>query len=82
MDCAIHLFRNPVEFSDKDQASVVIILATEDQENHLKILRDIMTVFERDETVDELLEKTSPLGILETIERILDDKRRESIEEV
>lgn len=71
LDCSIHLFKRPVAFSEKEQANVVIILAAEDQESHLKILRDIMALFEKDETVDELLKMDSPREILAYFERTL-----------
>lgn len=75
MDCSLHLFRNPVEFSEINRASVVIVLATEDNESHMAILRDIVTIFEQDQVVNQLLEKTSSQEILELLQNVLDDKR-------
>lgn len=74
MDCAIHVFRDAVEFSEKDFANIVIMLAAEDQESHLKILRDIMTIFENDEIVDEIVEKTSSKEVLEFFKEIINNK--------
>ncbi|MFQ9514794.1 MAG: BglG family transcription antiterminator [Eubacterium sp.] len=77
MDCALHLFCNPVTFSENNQASIVIILAAEDNESHITILRDIMTIFEQDQVVDQLLEKTSPQEILTLFKNILEHKKEE-----
>ncbi|MGB8451352.1 MAG: BglG family transcription antiterminator [Anaerocolumna sp.] len=77
LDCSMHVFRNPVEFSEKDKANVVIVLAAKDQESHLKILHDIMTIFEEDETLDALLEKNNSYEILKYFQKILDHKRKE-----
>lgn len=77
MDCSIHLFQNPVEFSEKNRANVVILLAAENQESHLRMLRDIMTVFEKDETVDEMLQKVSAGEILEFMQQLLEEKETE-----
>lgn len=71
LDCSVHLFKRPVAFSEKEHANVVIVLAAEDQESHLKILRDIMTLFEEDKAVDVLLEMDSPQQILTYFERRL-----------
>ena len=71
LDCSIHLFKKPVAFSEKDHANVVIVLAAEDQESHMKVLRDIMTLFEKDEAVDELTGMDTPQEILAYFERRL-----------
>lgn len=68
LDCAIHIFKRPVFFSEKEFANVIVFLAAEDQESHLKILRDIMTLFEKDETVDILLEMHKPIEVLKYFE--------------
>lgn len=71
LDCSVHLFKKPVAFSEKERANVVIILAAEDQESHLKILRDIMTLFEEDMAVDEMLQMNTSQEILAYFEKIL-----------
>ena len=71
MDCTIHFFEKPVVFSEKDQAAVVILLAAEDQESHLKVLRDLMTIFAKEENVDLLMEQQSPTAVLAMMKQIL-----------
>lgn len=75
LDCAIHFFRNSVEFSDKDKASVVIVLAAEDHESHLKVLRDIIAIFENDEFVDEFLQCNSSAEIICKFKCLLEEKQ-------
>ena len=50
---------------------MVIVLAAEDQESHMKVLRDIMTLFEKDKAVDELTGMDTPQEILAYFERRL-----------
>ncbi len=75
LDCAIHFFKQPIKFSETDKASVVIVLAAEDQESHLKILHDIMTIFEDDEVIEEILALKSVEDILKLFKKILDQKQ-------
>jgi mannitol/fructose-specific phosphotransferase system IIA component (Ntr-type) len=77
LDCAIHLFKHPVAFSETDKASVVVMLAAEDQESHLKILHDIMTIFEEDEIIDNLLAYQHVEEIIKAFEKILDQRKSE-----
>ena len=77
LDCAIHFFKQPIEFSETDKASVVVVLAAEDQESHLKILHDIMTIFEDDEVIEEILALKSVEDILKLFEKILDQKQND-----
>lgn len=75
MDCSIHFFREPVEFSPKDKANAVIMFAAENQESHLKILRDIMTVFEEDAIIERFLEKQEPEELLQLLREILEESQ-------
>lgn len=77
LDCAIHFFKHPVAFSETDKASVVVMLAAEDQESHLKILHDIMTIFEEDEIIDNLLAFQHVEEIIKAFEKILDQRKSE-----
>lgn len=63
LDVSMTIFSRPVKFSEFQSAKIIITLAAEDQEKHLRILKDIMTVFEEPSHVDELAE-------LETVEEI------------
>lgn len=49
LDVSLMAFQVPVIFSDHHKASLIITLAAEDQESHLKILRDIIDVFAEEE---------------------------------
>lgn len=42
LDLSLAVFREPVVYSELRQAKVVMVLAAEDQEKHLKILQDIL----------------------------------------
>lgn len=71
LDCSLHIFKTPVEFSENDKANVVILLAAEDQESHLKILSDIVTVFSEESKVDEILQLKEAVDIRGYLEQQL-----------
>lgn len=48
------VFKTPVAFSGSQNARIIFVLAAEDQEKHLKILRDIMKITEVFSRVEEL----------------------------
>lgn len=76
LDCAIHFFRQAVAFSETDHAKVVVMLAAEDQESHLKILYDIMTIFEEEADLEDLLKSETPQEIIQKFKAILATKKR------
>lgn len=59
------VFKTPVAFSGSQNARIIFVLAAEDQEKHLKILRDIMKITEVFSRVEELEKK-------ETVDEALD----------
>lgn len=72
LDVSMTVFRNPIRFSEFQQASVVITLATEDQEKHLHILKDIMTIFEEDSNgIEEIQKRSSVEEMLQYMEEVL-----------
>ena len=54
LDFSIAVFKKPVFFSEYRKAKLVLMLAAEDQEKHLHILQDILTLLEQPETVDRM----------------------------
>lgn len=56
LDISLHIFKNSVEYSDFHKANIVIVLATKDQESHLKLLKDIVTIFSIQTRIDDLLQ--------------------------
>lgn len=54
LDFSIAVFKKPVVFSEYRRAKLVLMLAAEDQEKHLHILQDVLTLISEPETVDRL----------------------------
>lgn len=71
---SLHLYQEPVEFSDFYRASVILILAAVDQESHLKILKDILNVFTIEARVDDLVRKKDPEEVLGYIRGVLENE--------
>lgn len=71
LDVCMTVFKNPVKFSQFHDAKMIITLAIEDQEKHLKILKDIMSIFSEESAVAEVAEFGTEEAILQYIEGIL-----------
>ena len=64
LDVSLHIFKKSIAFSDFHRANIIIMLAAEDQESHLKILRDILTVFSIQTKIDDILQLETPEEVL------------------
>ena len=71
LDVSVTMFKEPVAFSEKQQASVIITLAVIDQESHLNILKDIMTVFSIDERVKAIVDFDTAEKVFEYMKKII-----------
>lgn len=63
LDISMSLFSEPVSFSEFHSANVILVMAAEDQEKHLKILKDIMTVFSEKTNIEKLLTLKDPESV-------------------
>ncbi|MBC5688898.1 PRD domain-containing protein [Mediterraneibacter sp. NSJ-55] len=64
LDVSLHIFKKNIAFSDFHRANIIIMLAAEDQESHLKILRDILAVFSIQTKIDDILQLETPEEVL------------------
>lgn len=71
LDLALTVFREPVKFTETRHARLVILLAAEDQEKHLKILQDILVLVSDPASVERLSGCTEPVELLACIGRLL-----------
>lgn len=70
-DVSLAIFRAPVAFMNNKRARFLFVLAAEDQEKHLNILKDIFRLVERQENLDKLSECGSREEVLELIGHVL-----------
>lgn len=54
MGISMTIFKEPVIFSEHQRARIILTLAVEDQEKHLRILKDIMNIFEDGAQVEKI----------------------------
>ena len=71
LDVSMTVFEKPIHFTEFYDAQIIIMLAVEDQEKHLKILRDIMNLFEEHNGLHEIMQKCAKDEILVYINQIL-----------
>lgn len=74
LDVSMAVFREPVWFSDSRKAKIIWVLAAEDQEKHLKILQDILTLTGDSRFLAEIEKAESSTDILTQIKSILSEK--------
>lgn len=74
LDVSMTVFGEPVLFPDEREIRVIITLAAEDQEKHLKILRDIMNIFSEEKHVEKAAGLRKKEEILEYLAGILENK--------
>ena len=75
LDVTLTVFQKPVEFSEFHEAKLIITLAAEDQEKHLKILKDIMTIFSVPSRVDEIASLSTKESILQYMKHIITENK-------
>lgn len=73
MGVSLSVFREPVVFSDFHQAKVIIVMAAKDQEKHLKILKDIMTVFSVEGNAEHLTEVETSEEVMDFLKHFLNE---------
>lgn len=71
LDVSLAVFRQPVTYSEFRKARLVILLAAEDQEKHLRILQDILVLISDSETVEQIAGCGTPAELLTLIQRLL-----------
>lgn len=74
LDLSMAAFREPVIYSETRKARIAFILAAEDQEKHLKILQDILSLLSREDFVNRIEECKSPADIYYLIQQLLTQK--------
>jgi transcriptional antiterminator/mannitol/fructose-specific phosphotransferase system IIA component (Ntr-type) len=73
LDVAMTVFHEPVQFLDSYQAKIIITLAVEDQEKHLRILKEIMEIFEDEKRIDRIASIRRTEDILDYLNRYVSD---------
>lgn len=74
LDVSMTLFRESVWFSDSKKAKIIWVLAAEDQEKHLKILQDILTLTGDSKFLSDIENAKSSTDILVQIKSVLSEK--------
>lgn len=71
MGVSLSIYKEPVIFSDFHQAKIIIMIAAIDQEKHLGILKDIMTIFSVEDNAKKMAELNDKKEVIEFLEKIL-----------
>lgn len=71
LDLSLALFREPVIYSGMRKAKLVLVLAAEDQEKHLKILQDILLLLSDPDFMSRMEQCSSPAEIYYLTKQLL-----------
>lgn len=69
LDISIAVFKEPVVFLQDKKASLIIVLAAQDQERHLRILQDILELISNQKALDMLIDSDSSKEAFDVIKQ-------------
>ena len=76
LDISLAIFQTPVVFTERRRAKLVIVLAAEDQEKHLKILQDILILVSDSEFINALTACQTSSDTLYAVRKLLKQKQK------
>lgn len=63
VDVSLCTFKKPVRFLNGKYARIILVLAAEDQTKHIRILNDVLDIFSKKKSIDQIVDLDSPLEI-------------------
>ena len=63
VDVSLCTFKKPVRFLNGNYARIILVLAAEDQTKHIRILNDVLDIFSKKKSIDQIVDLDSPLEI-------------------
>lgn len=76
---SLTVFKKPVHFTTLDgqfkEAKIILTLAAEDQTTHIRLLRDIMTIFEKEENTEQIWKAKSVEEVQAVISSIVQEEQ-------
>ena len=54
LDVSLCTFKHPVTFLNGKQARIIIVLCAEDQTKHIRILNDVLNIFSKKKSIEQL----------------------------
>ena len=69
LDVAITTFKEPVTFLNGQQARIIIVLCAEDQTKHIRILNDVLNIFSKKKSIEQLVAMENEEEIREYIRK-------------
>lgn len=73
LDISMGVMKRDIIFSEEKAAKIIFVLAAEDQEKHLKIIKDIRKIFSVKERINELQQLNTAREVITYIANILED---------
>lgn len=63
VDVSLCTFKKPVQFLNGKTARIIIVLAAEDQTKHIRILNDVLNIFSKKKSIEQIVDLDSPTAI-------------------
>lgn len=71
MDVSMATFKKPVYFPNGKAARIIIVLCAEDKTKHFGILNDVLEIFSKKKSIEQIVNLDTPLSIHRYIENLL-----------
>lgn len=72
VDAAMTVFKEPVTWENGKMVHIIVSIAAEDQTKHIRILNDILDIFSKKQSLEQIPALSSPLKVREYLQRRLD----------
>ena len=66
-------FKKPVQFLNGKTARIILVLAAEDQTKHIRVLNDVLNIFSKKKSIDQIVSLNTPAQIASYIEKYIEE---------
>lgn len=68
LDVSLCTFKKPVSFLNGQSAKIIIVLCAEDKTKHIRVLKDVLNIFSKKKSIDQIANLSTPQEIYEYID--------------
>ena len=69
LDVSMCTFKEPVSFLNGKKAKIIIVLCAEDKTKHIHVLNDVLNIFSKKKSIDQITSLSTPAEIYAYIDK-------------
>ena len=69
LDVSMCTFKEPVSFLNGQNARIILVLCAEDKTKHIHVLNDMLNIFSKKKSIDQIANLNSPAEIYSYIDK-------------